>query len=130
MKFFLATGEFDAGIMKIDMGGTDGLVAQIGSRRPIGSGDFKMGETGRADTFALTLDAARGDLIDFIAKGNDVFLLVASNDDVATTYFGAGPGGLHEETSAEDHPLSLTGRAGAPGGTGLVIPSGTPGTMP
>jgi hypothetical protein len=92
VKFFLATGEFDAGALKFDPVGTDGLAAEIGSRQPLGSGEFKKGKTGKADTFALALDdEARKVLSDRIAQGKEVFVLVVpDDDDVAATYFGAG----------------------------------------
>lgn len=92
VKFYLATGEFDAGGLKFDPVGTNGLAAQIKSKHPLSTGEFKKAETGKADTFVLTLDEdARKVLSDRISKDKEVFLLVVpDDDDVAATFLGAG----------------------------------------
>ena len=92
IKFYLATGDVDPKGLKFDPSGIDGLGSQVAARRPLGSGEFKKGETGHADTFALTLDdEARKSVSDRAAKGEPIRIVVAPDDEaVAATYFGAG----------------------------------------
>lgn len=92
VKFYLATADLDAKGLKFDPSGVDGLGGQFASRRPLGAGSFKKAETGKADTFALTLDdEAKAFLKDRAGKGGSVAILVVpDNDTVAATYFGAG----------------------------------------
>lgn len=92
IKFYLTTGDLDPKGLKFDPSGTDGLGGQIAARRPLGSGAFKKAETGRADTFTLTLDdEARHFVRDRAAKGEPIRIVVVPDDEaVAATYFGAG----------------------------------------
>ncbi len=66
------------------------------SLHPLGSGDFKKIETGKTESFSLTVDdAAWGQ----IAKGGTFCLVIVPADgEVAATYFGAG------ETDMEKSP--------------------------
>ncbi len=92
IKFYLATADLDPKGLKFDPSGTDGLGGQASAKRPLGSGAFKKAETGKADTFTLTLDdEARASLKERAAKGGAIVVLVVpDNETVAATYFGAG----------------------------------------
>ena len=92
LKFYLATADLDARDLKFDASGIDGLGGQVSSRAPVGSGAFKKAETGKADSFTLTLDAAARDFVkERAAKGGPIRIIVAPDDDsVAATYLGAG----------------------------------------
>lgn len=92
IKFYLVTSDLDAKGLKFDPSGIDGLGSQVEAKLPVGSGEFKKGETGRADTFALTLDEkTRSSIRDRAAKGDPIRIVVVPDDEsVAATYFGAG----------------------------------------
>ncbi len=87
LRFFLAPHGDVAGDLKFDPNAPDGVGSQIKSLHALGSGNFKKIETGKAESFSLTLDdTARGQ----IAKGGKVCLVIVPADAaVAATYFGA-----------------------------------------
>jgi hypothetical protein len=93
LKFYLATADLNARDLTFDLSGIDGMGAKIPSKTQVGSGAFKMAETGKADSFTLTLDAAARDFVkDRAAKGEPIRIIVAPDDEtVAATYLGAGP---------------------------------------
>jgi hypothetical protein len=77
--------------LKFDAASADGVGDQLKPRYPIGSGSFKTAETGRVDTFTLTLDAdAQACLTEQREKGGTIrVVVVPDSDDVAATYAGA-----------------------------------------
>jgi hypothetical protein len=87
IRFFLAP-ELDAtGDLKFDRSAENGIGSQITKLIALGSGNFKKVETGKSESFALTVDDA---MRDRIAKGGKLCLVVVPVDDnVAATYFGA-----------------------------------------
>jgi hypothetical protein len=78
--------------VKFDDSGPDAVGTQLSPRHPVGSGDFTKQETGRVDTFTLTLDDnAQAYLKGRMAEGGTIRLIVVpDSDDVAATYAGAG----------------------------------------
>jgi hypothetical protein len=96
IRFFLASEVDNASALKFDPNAADGVGSQVKSLRPLGSGDFKKIETGKTDSFSLTVDdAARQQ----IAKGGKLYLVIVPADGaVAATYFGAS------ETDKEKSP--------------------------
>ncbi|HEY2157279.1 MAG TPA: hypothetical protein VGH33_16750 [Isosphaeraceae bacterium] len=93
LKIYLATTNLDPRALKFDLAGIDGLGSQVSSKSALGSVSFKKAETGKADSFTLTLDDASRDFIKARAsKGEPIQLVVAPDDEtVAATYLGAGP---------------------------------------
>ena len=96
IRFFLAPDLDAAHELKFDASSGDGVGSQIKSLHPLGSGDFKKVETGKTESFSLTVDdIARGR----IAKGGKLCLVIVPADgSVAATYFGAS------ETDKEKSP--------------------------
>jgi hypothetical protein len=92
IKIYLAMTGLDARDLKFDLAGIDGLGSQVSSKSPLGSGSFKKAETGKADSFTLTVDAAARDFLKTrAAKGEPIRIVVAPDDEtVAATYLGAG----------------------------------------
>jgi hypothetical protein len=76
------------------------------SLQALGAGEFKKIETGKSDTFVLSLDdMARDELRSLLKTGGSLHIVVApADDDVAATYFGAG-----NETEANRPPITLAG---------------------
>jgi hypothetical protein len=90
IKIFLAPDLNDGGELKFDPNAADGVGGQIKALHPLGSGEFKKVETGKADSFTLTVDDA---VRERVAKGGKVCLVIVPADDaVAATYFGATEG--------------------------------------
>ena len=87
IKFFLAPDLDPNAELKFDPSAPDGVGNQIKSLHPLGSGEFKKIETGKLDSFSLTVDDA---IRQQIAKGGKLCLVVVPADAaVAATYFGA-----------------------------------------
>ena len=87
VRFFLAPDLDAAGDLKFDPSAPDGVGSQIKSLRALGSGNFKKVETGKTESFSLTVDDAIQGLI---AKGGKLCLVIVPADSaVAATYFGA-----------------------------------------
>ncbi len=87
IRFYLAP-ELDATKeLKFDASGSDGVGDQIKPLHALGSGNFKKIETGKTESFSLTVDkVARAQ----IAKGGKLCLvIVPAEGSVAATYFGA-----------------------------------------
>jgi hypothetical protein len=87
IRFFLV-GDLNATKdLKFDSNASDGVGSQIKPLHALGSGTFKKIETGKSESFSLTLDdTARGQ----IAKGGKLCLVIVPADAaVAATYFGA-----------------------------------------
>jgi hypothetical protein len=87
IRFFLAPDLNDVGDLKFATNTSDGLGNRIMAFQAMGSGNFKKVETGKTDSFSLTVDdIARGR----IAKGGNLCLVIVPADGaVAATYFGA-----------------------------------------
>ncbi len=92
LKIYLATAGVEAKDLKFDLGGIDGLGSQVSSKSPLGSASFKKAETGKSDSFTLTLDDAAREFVKArAAKGEPIRIIVAPDDEtVAATYLGAG----------------------------------------
>ncbi len=92
IKLYLATGDFETQDLKFERANTDGLPSQVGSKAPIGSGDFKKAETARVDVLSLTLDDASRKYVEGrAAKGESIRIIMVPDDEsVAATYFGSG----------------------------------------
>jgi hypothetical protein len=78
--------------LKFDPSTADGLGDQLAPRYPAGSGSFSKKETGKVDTFSLSVEGEgekylRGELN---RHGKIRLILVPDSDEVAATYFGAG----------------------------------------
>jgi hypothetical protein len=87
IRFFLAPDLNGAGDLKFDTNTTDGLGNRIMAFQAMGSGNFKKLETGKAETFSLTLDDIARERI---AKGGKLYVVIVPADlAVAATYFGA-----------------------------------------
>ncbi len=86
IRFLLAPDLDPSATLRFDPAASDGVGGQIKSPRVLGEGSFKKIETGKADTFALTLDdesRAR------IRRGGKLCLVVVPADPTVTaTYFG------------------------------------------
>jgi hypothetical protein len=90
IKFFLAPDLDGEAALRFDPSAPDGVGSQIRSLHPLGSGQFRKIETGKADVFTLTVDDA---VRERLAKGGKVCLVIVPADDaVAATYFGATEG--------------------------------------
>ena len=87
VRFFLALDLAAEEDLKFDPNAPDGVGNQNKPRHALGSGNFKKVETGKQESFSLTLDdAAQGQ----IAKGGKLCLVIVPADAaVAATYFGA-----------------------------------------
>jgi hypothetical protein len=87
IRFFLAPDLDAVGDLKFDPNAPDGVGDQIKPMHALGSGNFKKVETGKPESFSLTVDdAAPGQ----IAKGGKFCLVIVPVDAaVAATYFGA-----------------------------------------
>jgi hypothetical protein len=97
VKFFLAEPPDRAGDplagLKFEAGSPGGVAKDaFKALHPLGSGTFKKGETGHADTFELKPeDGGRQYLRDRVRAGGTLLIIVAPEDEeVAATYFGAG----------------------------------------
>ena len=87
IRFFLAPDLDAAGDLKFDPNAPDGVGSQIKSLHALGSGNFKKIETGKTESFSLTVDDA---VRERIAKGGKLCLVIVPADSaVAATYFGA-----------------------------------------
>ncbi len=87
VRFYLAPDLDAAGDLKFDLNAVDGMGSQIKSLHTMGSGTFKKIETGKLETFSLTLDDA---VRERLSKGGKLSLVVVPADAaVAATYFGA-----------------------------------------
>jgi hypothetical protein len=86
VKVFLAPDFDPEAELKFKADVEGGVGKQIEPLLPLGSGEFKSPEQGKATTFELKLDDKARDRI---AKGGKVYLVVVPADDtVAATYFG------------------------------------------
>ena len=96
IRFFLAPDLDATKDLKFDPTAPDGVGDQIKPLHALGSGNFKKVETGKTESFSLTVDdTARGQ----IAKGGKLCLVIVPADaTVAATYFGAS------ETDKEKSP--------------------------
>jgi hypothetical protein len=93
--------------LKYDPAAADGLAKDaFKSLQALGVGEFKKVETGKSDTFVLSLDdMARDELRSLLKTGGSLHIVVApADDDVAATYFGAG-----NETEANRPRIKLAG---------------------
>ena len=99
VKLFLAP-DLDAGTsLKFDPSASDGIGGQIKDLHALGSGNFKKVETGKTESFSLTVD---DELQKRITKGGTLTLVIVPADaTVAATYFGANE-------SAKDKSPKLT----------------------
>jgi hypothetical protein len=87
IKFFLAP-KLDGGEdLKFDANAADGVGSRIKPLHAIGSGTFKKFETGKTESYSLTMD----DIVrERISTGGKLFVVIAPADGVvAATYFGA-----------------------------------------
>jgi hypothetical protein len=90
IRFFLAPDLNDVGDLKFDANTSDGLGNRIMAFQAMGSGNFKKLETGKTETFSLTLDDIARERI---AKSGKLCLVIVPADaTVAATYFGANEG--------------------------------------
>ncbi len=96
IRFFLAPDLDTTRDLKFDATAPDGVGSQIKSLHPLGQGNFKKIETGKAESFSLTVDeTAWGQ----VARGGKLCLVIVPADGVvAATYFGAS------ETDKEKSP--------------------------
>jgi hypothetical protein len=87
IRFFLAPDMNAAKDLKFDAKAPDGVGDQIKPLHPLGSGNFKKTETGKPESFSLTVDnSARAQ----IGKGGKLCVVIVPADPaVAATYFGA-----------------------------------------
>ena len=87
VRFFLATNSDATGNLKFDPSADDGVGNQIKARHALGSGNFKKVETGKRESFPLTVDDS---VREQIAKGRKLYVVIVPADaTVAATYFGA-----------------------------------------
>ncbi len=87
IRFFLAPELDPASALKFDPSAENGVGSQIKKLVAVGSGTFKKTETGKTESFSLTLDDAARERI---AKGGKLCLVIVPADEtVAATYFGA-----------------------------------------
>jgi len=87
IRFFLAPDLNGAADLKFDTNTSDGLGNRIMAFHALGSGDFKKLETGKSESFSLTVaDAVQQQ----VSKGGKLYLVIVPADaTVAATYFGA-----------------------------------------
>ncbi len=96
IRFFLAPELDPKADLKFDASAADGVGSQIKPLLALGSGNFKKTETGKTESFSLTVDDTAREQI---AKGGKLCLVVVPSDaSVAATYFGA------TETDKEKSP--------------------------
>jgi hypothetical protein len=87
IRFFLAPDLDATKDLKFDANATDGVGDQIKPLHALGSSNFKKIETGKTESFSLTLDDTTREQI---AKGGKLSLVIVPADAaVAATYFGA-----------------------------------------
>jgi hypothetical protein len=87
IRFFLAPDLDASKDLKFDANATDGVGDQIKPLHAQGSGNFKKIETGKTESFSLTVDDTAREQI---GKGGKVCLVIVPADaTVAATYFGA-----------------------------------------
>ena len=87
IRFFLAPDVDTPGDLKFDRNASDGVGSQIKPLQALGSGNFKKIETGKTESFSLTVDDT---VRERIAKGGKLCLVIVPADStVAATYFGA-----------------------------------------
>jgi hypothetical protein len=87
IRFFLAPDLNDVGDLKFATNTPDGLGNRIMAFQHMGSGNFKKRETGKTDSFSLTVDDIARERF---AKGDNLYLVIVPADaTVAATYFGA-----------------------------------------
>ncbi len=99
IRFFLAPDLDATGELRFDPTADDGIGNQIKKLHALGSGSFKKLETGKTESFSLTIDETARERI---AKGGTLCLVIAPADaTVAATYFGANE-------SAKDKSPRLT----------------------
>jgi hypothetical protein len=91
IRFFLAPDLDASKELKFDAKVADGVGDQIKPLHPLGSGTFKNDETGKTESFSLTVDdSARAQ----IARGGKLYVVIVPADPaVAATYFGANEAG-------------------------------------
>jgi hypothetical protein len=88
IKFFLAPKLDASEDLKFDPDTPDGVGSRIKPLHDLGSSAFKKVETGKTESFSLTVDDA---VRERIGKGGKLFLVIVPADGgVAATYFGAG----------------------------------------
>ncbi len=96
IRFFLAPDLDPNADLKFDPNAPDGVGSQIKPLHALGSGNFKKVETGKMESFPLTMDDT---VHERISKGPKLCLvIVAADAAVAATYFGAS------ETDKEKSP--------------------------
>jgi len=77
----------EPGDLKFDPSASDGVGSQIKPLQALGSGTFNKIETGKTESFSLTVDDT---VRERIAKGSKLCLaIVPADSTVAATYFGA-----------------------------------------
>jgi hypothetical protein len=87
IKFFLAPDLDAAEDLKFDPNTPDGVGSRIKPLHTLGSGTFKKVETGKTESFSLTVDDT---VRERIVKGGKLFVVIVPADaTVAATYFGA-----------------------------------------
>jgi hypothetical protein len=87
IRFFLAPDLNDVGDLKFNANTSDALGNRIMAVQAMGAGNFKKQETGKTETFSLTVDDIARERI---AKGGKLCLVIVPADlAVAATYFGA-----------------------------------------
>jgi hypothetical protein len=87
IKIFLAPALDAAKELKFDPSAADGVGDQIKPLCALASANFKKVETGKTETYALTIDDA---VRERIAKGGKLCVVIVPADpSVAATYFGA-----------------------------------------
>lgn len=87
IKILLAPDLDAASELKFDPNASDGIGAQIKPLVALASGTFKKIETGKVETYTLTVDDA---VRDRLAKGGRICVVIVPADHtVAATFFGA-----------------------------------------
>lgn len=87
IKLLLAPELDVAQALKFDPNASDGVGSQIKPLCALASGNFKKVETGKSESYALTIDDA---VRERIAKGGKLCMVIVPADGtVAATYFGA-----------------------------------------
>jgi hypothetical protein len=99
IKIYLAPDLDASKEMKFDANAPDGVGSQIKPLCSLAGGNFKKFETGKAETYSLTMDDA---VRERVAKGGQLCVVIVPADaTVAATYFGANE-------SAKDKSPKLT----------------------
>jgi len=100
IRVFLAPDLADASDLKFDPNASDGVGSQIKRLHGLGSSNFKKIETGKTESFPLTVDDT---VRERIARGGKLCLVIVPADaTVAATYFGTG-----EESTGNRPRLTL-----------------------